>query len=68
MFVFPGSETTAEANQQQKIISLLETAHMLAVYLDERALSYYIERALDEARTISLFGRTLSRRAGLSGF
>ena len=42
----------AEADQQQKIISLLETAHVLAVDLDEGTLSYLIERALDEARAI----------------
>ena len=39
------------ADQSQKIVSLLETAHMLAVDLDEATLTYLIERALDEARS-----------------
>jgi hypothetical protein len=47
----------AEADQQQKITSLLETAHKLAVDLAEGTLSYYIELALDEASAISLFRR-----------
>ena len=41
----------AEADQRQKIISLLETAQMLANDLDEPTLAYLIERAIDEARS-----------------
>ena len=41
------------ADQSQKIVSLLETAHMLAVDLDEATLTFLIERALDEARSRS---------------
>ncbi len=41
----------AVADQQQKIIKLLETAHMLATDLDEGTLAYLIERAIDEARS-----------------
>jgi len=41
----------AEADQRQKIISLLETAEMLANDLDEATLAYLIERAIDEARS-----------------
>jgi hypothetical protein len=41
----------AEADQRQKIISLLETAQMLANDLDEATLAYLIERAIDEARS-----------------
>ena len=38
-------------DQKQKIISLLETAHMLAIDLDDATLSYLIERAIDEAQS-----------------
>ena len=41
----------AEADQRQKIISLLETAQMLANDLYEPTLAYLIERAIDEARS-----------------
>ena len=47
-------------DQQQKIIKLLETAHMLAVDLDQATLSYLIERAIDEARS-GLFPPNLKR-------
>jgi len=40
----------APDHQRDKIISLLETAHKLAVDLDESDLAYLIERAIDEAR------------------
>ncbi|WP_157100606.1 hypothetical protein [Rhodoplanes sp. Z2-YC6860] len=51
----------AENDQFQKIISLLETAHMLANDLGEGALEYYIERALDEARAGALFPPNLKQ-------
>jgi hypothetical protein len=41
----------AEADQRQKIISLLETAQMLANDLDEANLAYLIVTAIDEARS-----------------
>jgi hypothetical protein len=41
----------AEKDQQEKIIKLLETAHMLANDLQEGTLAYLIERAIDEARS-----------------
>jgi hypothetical protein len=41
----------AEADQRQKIISLLETAQMLANDLDEGTLADLIERAIDEAKS-----------------
>ena len=41
----------AEDDQRQKLISLLETAQMLANDLDEATLAYLIERAIDEARS-----------------
>jgi hypothetical protein len=37
-------------HQREKIISLLETAHKLAVDLDDADLAYLIERAIDEVR------------------
>ena len=40
----------AEDDQRAKIISLLETAQMLANDLDESTLAYLIERAVDEAK------------------
>ena len=40
----------AEDDQRQKIIGLLQTAHMRADDLDEAALAYLIERAIDEAK------------------
>jgi hypothetical protein len=36
---------------KQKIISLLESAHMLAIDLEEGAFTLLIERAIDEARS-----------------
>jgi hypothetical protein len=51
----------ADEDQQKTIIKLLETAHKLAVDLDEGTLSYYIERALDEAQAIALFPSNLKQ-------
>jgi hypothetical protein len=57
----PTGDGMAENNQYQKIISLLETAHMLADDLQEGTLSYLIERAIDEARAASLFPPNLKQ-------
>ena len=40
----------AEDDQRQTIIRLLATAEKLATDLQESALAYLIERAIDEAR------------------
>jgi hypothetical protein len=45
-----GRSEMAEADQQQKIIKLLETAQMLADDLQDGVLSNLIEQAIDHAK------------------